>query len=134
MLFRSEAHVAASGVSFDRLPVDRSAGLTLENVEALDRLLDAAGSEFSAGFENPPTAGESNANLLMGENAARDAGGDSPTPVTRCCCCCEGFATPSMPSGRSRHPTLAKGTGRTRRRRRQLRWPNEGASIQPAVG
>ena len=56
--------------------------------------LDAAGSKFSAGFEFeiPPTAGESNANLLMGENAARDAGGDSPTPVTRCCCCCEGFA------------------------------------------
>ena len=58
--------------------------------------LDAAGSEFSAGFEIPPTAefeipptaGESNANLLMGENAARDAGGDSPTPVTRFCCCC----------------------------------------------
>ena len=50
--------------------------------------LDAAGSKFSAGFEFeiPPTAGESNANLLMGENAARDAGGDSPTPVTRCCC------------------------------------------------
>ena len=38
-----EAYAASQSVSFARLPVTGSDGLTLENVEELDRLLDAAG-------------------------------------------------------------------------------------------
>jgi protein tyrosine phosphatase (PTP) superfamily phosphohydrolase (DUF442 family) len=38
-----EAYAASQSVSFTRLPVAGSDGLTLENVQELDRLLDAAG-------------------------------------------------------------------------------------------
>lgn len=40
-----EAHVTEHDESFSRVPVDGSAGLTRENVEALDRILDEAASE-----------------------------------------------------------------------------------------
>jgi protein tyrosine phosphatase (PTP) superfamily phosphohydrolase (DUF442 family) len=38
-----EAHAASQSVSFTRLPVAGTDGLTLENVQELDRLLDSAG-------------------------------------------------------------------------------------------
>lgn len=38
-----EAYAAAQGVAFTRIPVAGEEGLTRENVEALDRVLDAAG-------------------------------------------------------------------------------------------
>jgi protein tyrosine phosphatase (PTP) superfamily phosphohydrolase (DUF442 family) len=40
-----EAHVAGSDVSFARIPVSGTTGLTRENVEALDRLLDESADD-----------------------------------------------------------------------------------------
>ncbi|HSH75334.1 MAG TPA: hypothetical protein VLA09_06610 [Longimicrobiales bacterium] len=40
-----ESHVMDEGIAFSRIPVAGAEGLTRENVEALDRILDEAGSE-----------------------------------------------------------------------------------------